>query len=676
VLIGVPGLMWSDLSPGRTPALWNLTGGGAGAALSTRTTGSSTCPADGWLTVSAGQRARMLHGNCSLPPGPKVSGTVVGGGASVPGWSAIKKDNADTAYEAQIGLLGDAVHRSGDCTMAVGPGGVFGTADGSGKVDRYYPAVESVPASAWAQCGLTAVDVDDIFRAFISVGVDARGVQQPVTPDQRIKAVQTADQRIGRVLAALPADTAVLVAGISDATATPHLHVALRKGQKGYLTATSTRRTGLVALTDVTSTVLATLGIEQPAKAVGSDWRTVGSQDSVRAKVSNLADQDVAAQAISRWGGTFFIVLFAVELLLYALGTLAVRGRRASGPTRVLALAVAAAPIATFLTNLVPWWRAGSPGSALLGCVLGITALVTTVSLAGPWRRSVVVPGLIVAGLSGAVLGLDVVTGSRLQLNSFMGYSALVGGRFYGFGNMAFAVFGTGMLLSAAWLAELVSRGDRRIALTVVVVIGLVAMALDGSPSWGADFGGVLAIVVATAVLGLMVAGRRVSVTKVGLFGLAGLAAVLAIAFADALRPPAQQTHLGKFWGQLQSGDAVGIVTRKFSAMLASLGYWQFTAVTIGALLFLYAVEHRAGALARTFDHSPVTRPALCSVLTLAVLGMLMNDSGVEVPALTLTVVVPLLLAASLRALELDGADVGAGTAAPRPPAPRAAPTA
>jgi len=127
----------------------------------------------------------------------------------------------------------------------------------------------------------------------------------------------------------------------------------------------------------------------------------------------------------------------------------------------------------------------------------------------------------------------------------------------------------------------------------------------------------VLAIVVATAVLGLMVAGRRVSVPKVGLFGLAGLAAVLAIAFADALRPATQQTHLGKFWEQLQSGDAVGVVTRKFGAMLASLGYWQFTVVTVAALVFLYAVEHRGGALARTYDHSPGTRPALCSVLTL-----------------------------------------------------------
>src|SRR5207237_815865 len=70
VLIGVPGLMWSDLSPTKTPALWSLTQSGAGAALSTRATTVNTCPVDGWLTVSAGQRARLAHGVCALPAAP------------------------------------------------------------------------------------------------------------------------------------------------------------------------------------------------------------------------------------------------------------------------------------------------------------------------------------------------------------------------------------------------------------------------------------------------------------------------------------------------------------------------------------------------------------------------------------------------------------------------------
>ncbi|MEO5873381.1 MAG: hypothetical protein ABIS86_24075, partial [Streptosporangiaceae bacterium] len=100
VVIGIPGLLWSDVSASDTPALWKLTGSGSAAVLSVRTTGPKTCPVDGWLTVSAGQRARLLNGGCALPPTPRPDGT----GAAVPGWEAITQDNAGTGYAAKVGL--------------------------------------------------------------------------------------------------------------------------------------------------------------------------------------------------------------------------------------------------------------------------------------------------------------------------------------------------------------------------------------------------------------------------------------------------------------------------------------------------------------------------------------------------------------------------------------------
>ncbi len=74
VIIGVPGLMWSDISQQNTPALWGLTAGGSAAGLSVRTTRVNTCPTDGWLTVSAGQRSRLPHGDCALPSAPILPG--------------------------------------------------------------------------------------------------------------------------------------------------------------------------------------------------------------------------------------------------------------------------------------------------------------------------------------------------------------------------------------------------------------------------------------------------------------------------------------------------------------------------------------------------------------------------------------------------------------------------
>jgi hypothetical protein len=685
VLIGMPGLLWSDITERGTPNLWRLTAQGSAASLSVRTTTVTTCSIEGWLTVSAGQRARLAHGDCALPPAPT---TVTGRpGAAAPGWAAIRQDNAQTSYQAQVGLLGDAVHRMKGCTLAVGPGGVFGAADHDGRVDLYAPSVDQVPAADWSRCAFAAVDIDDIFRAFITAGANAKGTQVPVTLEQRATAATAADHRVAQVLAAIPAGTTVLVAGLSDSTSTPHLHVALRNGAPGYLTANSTRRSGLVTLTDVTSTALAALRSAQPPQAIGSAWRTDGSDASPSTKITTLNDKDIAAQAVSRMGGAFFVVLFAGQLLLYGMAAVALRRRWGGGENRrrilasthVVALMGAAAPVATFLANLMPWWRSSHPAPMLLGCVLLAVVVVTALALAGPWRRSITGSGLVVAGLTASVIGLDVITGSNLQLNAFMGYSPLVAGRFYGFGNMAFAVFATAAILCAAWLAERPLRvGRRGLAVAVALAIGFAAAAIDGWPGWGADFGGVLALIPGTAVLGMLIVGKRVSPARLGLFCLAGLAAVLALSFTDSLRPAAQETHLGRFWDQLGNGEAFGVIVRKAGAMLHSLGYWPFTVIAIASLCFLYFVlarplDWRAALLDRAYSYSAALRPALLSALTIGIIGMVVNDSGVVIPALVVSVAVPLALAASVRALEQD-VDLE-DRSLPEPAEPRSAPT-
>ncbi|HEY8478770.1 MAG TPA: hypothetical protein VIL71_02965, partial [Spirillospora sp.] len=287
VIIGVPGLLWSDVSRTNTPALWGLASEGSAASLSVRTTRVNTCPTDAWLTISAGQRSRLPHGECALPAAPVLpgqdspSGPVPEGGAVAPGWPAIKSDNADTNYHAQIGLLGDAVQRAGGCTTAVGPGAVFGLGNGGGRVDRYIPSPDGVTAQDWARCPLTAVEVDDVFRAYLDASVDSEGRQIPLSDDARAKAAAAADRRVGQVLTGLPENTTVLLVGLSDVDVTPHLRVAIAKGPAGdgrsygpgFVSSAATRQDGLVTLTDVTSTTLKLLGLPQPKQAVGSPWR-------------------------------------------------------------------------------------------------------------------------------------------------------------------------------------------------------------------------------------------------------------------------------------------------------------------------------------------------------------------------------------------------------------------
>ncbi|GAB3899738.1 hypothetical protein GCM10027612_60160 [Microbispora bryophytorum subsp. camponoti] len=59
VLVGIPGLMWSDVTPADTPNLWRLAGDSAVGSLSVRAVRKDTCPYDAWLTVSAGVRSAV-----------------------------------------------------------------------------------------------------------------------------------------------------------------------------------------------------------------------------------------------------------------------------------------------------------------------------------------------------------------------------------------------------------------------------------------------------------------------------------------------------------------------------------------------------------------------------------------------------------------------------------------
>ncbi|MFC7479157.1 hypothetical protein ACFQX7_02430 [Luedemannella flava] len=57
IIAGAPGLRWDDLSPTGTPTLWRLAAQGSIGALAVRSARGVTCPADGWLTLGAGNPA-------------------------------------------------------------------------------------------------------------------------------------------------------------------------------------------------------------------------------------------------------------------------------------------------------------------------------------------------------------------------------------------------------------------------------------------------------------------------------------------------------------------------------------------------------------------------------------------------------------------------------------------
>ncbi len=59
VVVGLGGLSWDDVNAADTPVLWGLLRDGSAASVSVRAVNPSTCPIDGWATVSAGEAAGL-----------------------------------------------------------------------------------------------------------------------------------------------------------------------------------------------------------------------------------------------------------------------------------------------------------------------------------------------------------------------------------------------------------------------------------------------------------------------------------------------------------------------------------------------------------------------------------------------------------------------------------------
>ncbi|WP_436785855.1 hypothetical protein [Yinghuangia sp. YIM S10712] len=705
VFIGAPGLMWSDVSASGTPNLAALTGRASSAALSVRTVESTTCPTDGWLTVGAGVRAtdERPGGECAPTPVPEVT---TDGTVTVPDLPRIAEHNGKYSYDPELGALAAAVTGSGGCVTAVGPGAAVATADKNGRTPAaYLPDTSALDREAMARCALTLVDLGAAVGGTLPGADPVEGTltgaglfQSTSTRDGRARSL---DAALGRIITELPPRTQVVVAGIADDGGTPHLRVLMVSGEgftSGLLTSTSTRQDGMAQLTDIAPSLLAPLGIDAPGEMVGAAVSRTGGPSGAEA-VHDLRLLDVGAQAarVVRETYQFFTWLTLLPLAVFAAGIgWSRRLRRTGAPDasrrrvfrvlRGVAVAAASVPAATFLVGLFPWTEAGSPEAAIVGLSLGGAAVLTAAAFACPWRRHPYGPPGFVAAATVAVLGGDVVTGSHLQLNTLFGLSPLIAGRFYGFGNVAWSVFGMVALFAAAWpvgrMLDAAGRSDRegasrRPAILVLIACGLAAVVIDGWPGFGSDFGGVLALVPGFAVLGLLLTGVRISWAKAGMVAAGAVGTVAVIAVLDWTRPADSRSHLGRFVQQVIDGDAGSVLRRKISDNLGSFDSpvsYLIPVLMALALTALLAPERmRASVLPPAYERISWLRPVLIACWVTAVVGYAVNDSGIQIPSVALLIAVPLAAAvlASVAAERVPGSGQVAGV----PPRAQAEPS-
>jgi hypothetical protein len=689
LLLALPAVSWADLSSGNTPHLEALVARSAVGDLVTRAAGRRNSAASGYATLGAGGRASAVNPlggqafELSEPYGAtsardafrQRTGLAVDRGLVHLGIDALDNENEAGVYAPTLGAFGDAL-ASGHVARAVianadgaqpvvdeginefQRSAVNALMDSSGVVPDGRVGDELLVRDPSAPFGLR-LDADAVYAAFRNawrsrtvVLVEGSDMLRAdlygefTTPEQlrdlKTRALRDTDALVGRLLDDVDSSRdAVMVVAPSASRRGSGLTVAALRAPgvaPGLLRSATSRRTGFVYVADVAPTVLDLYGIATPHDMEGRVMQVRSQSTSAAERQAFLVHANADGVFRDARVSTANTVLLALAALV-AIGTVLVVLRRGRGVAvvRYGALVLLGFLDATYLAGPLHFARNDTVVGYWVFVVVAAALIALACVVAGRGRR---LGPIVVALATVVVLHVgDLLTGAHMELNTVFGYSATVGIRVSGEGNLTFAQLTAAALLLAGMLVW--RRPGRR---TVWLVIGMLAVTLVvmAAPSWGSDFGAALAAAPGFTLFAWLALGRRVRVATVALLGVVLVASGLVVGIVDMLRPASQQTHVGRLFDRVThdgfSSFAVVIrrkATENFDALTSTRLIWL---LPIGLALLAYLWWQRSTGLRELIHEQSAIRHALVAFAVTAVLGYGLNDSGIAIPALMVVV--------------------------------------
>ncbi len=695
LVIGIPGVTWEDLEAARSPTLTALSRSWMVGNVSVRVNNSLT---DGYATLGAGSRvetdgsaAWAFNLDEQVEHGPaselfrRRSGPLNSGAVAVVTIRRINDRNRTENFGGQPGLLGEELRRTGRKSAVVGNAdhslqplpsmlpsvesmnvrrppeigihreAALAVMDASGIVplgdvsrslleaspDAPYGvaaspgAVREAFSKVWSGATYVVVETGDTYRAdTYSQGVGAGAGRQI-----RKRGIDLADRQIAAILEGVDLQSTLVVIFGPTTPGGPGVRGQLRPvllhapgAAQGLLTSSSTRRPGLVTVSDLSASIARHLNLTDHRFAAG---RAVEASQSPGG-VSDLVEMNSRAVVHDRLRVPITTAIVGLQLVLYAVVIIRmIKGRLPRWLAFILVSSIAF-PLASFVSLAV--WKAGPipAAAAILASTLALGALA---SWAGK-KTGLGAPLLVLAAAAGFLI-VDQLAGAPAQLDSVYGYTSVAAGRFYGLGNLGFALLAASTLLLGGMVTDHWGTRGRWAAMGVIVFVAVVI----GHPKLGDDIGGILTMVAAGAIFGFRAWKRdRIPWRALPAIALGAILVLVAFAAIDLARPPSQRTHMGDFLEALMNDRvAVWLVIQRKATLAFSLAiqnYWAVVAgAAIGVLVFLH--RHSVFSWGELVKDHPGLRAGLDSLLVAALIGSILNDSGVAVAGMMLAVGAP-----------------------------------
>lgn len=644
---------WSAIAKADTPNIDRLMAAGAVANVSCLPARPAS-RLGAYVSLGAGNRALAPNWPGGAPRPAQADGGLV---LREIGDVALANERLQRYYAVDVGALGDRLHEAGLRTAVVARTPTEATecmliaADSSGRVDhgvvaeavghRAPPARTDEGARLWRRRLLDARRNADLIVAHLG---DA-----PLAEDTAGR-LRAADSLLGLALPELDERwTVLLISPSPDGATFEHMTPLVIRGpehRNGLLTSGTTQRTAIVHAIDVAPTILDCLGLQPPPSFNGRRATTTAFDGD---RVGRLVREDARATGADHLRRVFlpvFAAYMGAVILLTGLGC-STRGAAAERLLQwAMLLSLGAVGMGTAALVIPVVMLPGPDASPIVGIIVLSAVLV---GVASRLRRGLLAPLGLLCCVQAIVLVADAVSGARLQPTSPLGYSMLVGARFYGLGNESVAMLVGAAITAWAAAAHPADRlRGRSLACACAVFLGITVVI--GHPGLGANTGGTLAAIagfggscVAFGQRSLGRGTRRAWVPAAAIAALA-VAAIGAFVWLDSHRPADEQTHMVRAVRTVLQGGppALGrIVFRKMASNLRLVAWtpWGLPAIPILLLTAVSALRPNR-LVARALATAPGLRPAFLGLAAAAIVAFVFNDSGLPMAGIILSFVI------------------------------------
>ncbi len=438
-------------------------------------------------------------------------------------------------------------------------------------------------------------------------------------------------------------NTLLLVYTRSSEEIDPRLTPILLKGSGfngGVLYSPSTRKHGIVTYSDVRSTIFRfvnpgkTETVFQVRPKPG-DWRKL-----VQSRTNLQKNYAIRWPLLT---GYFYLFLGVILLLIISF-SFRLKREIINGLAwgYLLLLTAPATFLLEALIDPVEWapilfWTFGISGVLFLWSYLGSGKDLT---------RALLMISFLTAGLA-AVNGL---TNGYFECKSFLGYSVVTGARYYGIGNEYMGILlGASLVGLSLSFNGLKHRGG--LVWFAPFLLGLVLI----HPNFGADVGGGITALMGLGITNYLWLKQPIRTREMIRLGLMTLTALVLAGVWDLYANRDSMSHLGQLL--LAIGDhgpmvLNSMVIRKLSLNLRLISSTPLTLVLIGILLAIpLSYRFPLAPLRRMMEKHPEAVAGLTGLAVTALIGFLVNDSGIVSAAMIFMFGIGLALTVALQEL-------------------------